>query len=143
MAKKQVPKLKIEFYSETSNLHYLAIVEHKREQYLCIINNITEDEIGAYVLDFIEQEKISLPNFLSLVNNWFYSSSSDKPLSIEIAKMGLTRTFSPIFRTFDKSYVSRIIGNAFSYKEGSTSRVKRRRVIPIPEGIEITIKKPV
>lgn len=141
MAKKHVPKLKIEFISETSNLHYLAIIEHKREQYLCIINNITEDEIGAYVLDYIEQEKLSLPNFLSLVNTWFYSSSCDKPLSIEIAKMGLTRAFSPIFRTFDKSYVSRIIGNAFSYKEANSSKVKRRRVIPLPEGIEITFKK--
>lgn len=141
MAKKAVPKLKLEFLSESGNLHYLALVEHKREQYLCVINNITDDEIGAYVLDYIEQENISLPQFLSIVNTWFYSTSCDKPLSIQIAKMGLTSVFSPIFRTFDKSYVSRIIGNAFSYKEGSTSRVKRRIVIPIPEGIEITIKK--
>ena len=141
MAKKQVPKLKIEFLSENSNLHYLALVEHKREQYLCVINNITEDEIGAYVLDYIDQENISLPDFLSIVNNWFYSVSCDKPLSIEIAKMGLTSVFSPIFRTFDKSYVSRIIGNAFSYKEANSSRVKRRRVIAIPEGIAITLKK--
>lgn len=141
MTKKRIPALKLELVNERGNLLYLSLLEYKRENYLCIIDNMTSSEIGAYVLDYAEQEDIPLQEFLSLVTKWFYGKSESRPLSVEIANYGLTERLTPIFRTFDTTYVTRIVGNAFAYNAMQKSKVRRRRVIPIPEGIEIKLRR--
>ena len=141
MAKKKVPELKVELVRDRGNLLFLALLEYKREEYLCVIDNITPNEIGAYVLDYAEQENIPLSEFMSAVTRWFYRSSDKHPLSVELAQQGLTEALAPIYKTFDTTYVARIIGNAFSYESMSKNKVRRRRVIPIPEGIPIKLKK--
>jgi hypothetical protein len=141
MAKKKIPELKIEMVNSSANYKFISLLEYRREQYLCIIDNISETEIGAYVLDFAEQSNIFVPDFLTLVTNWFYSNSEKHPLSIELSTLGLTQTFSPIYKTFEALYVSRIIGHAFSYSKMNTSKVRRRRVISPQEHEEIKFKK--
>ena len=141
MAKKKIPELKIELLNDRGNYLYMSLVEYKREQYLCIIDTIKTSEIGAYVLDYAEQENIDLQKFFQLVTYWFYSKSDEHPLSVEFARHGLTTWVSPIHKTFDTTYVSRIVGHAFFYKNLDKSKVRRRRIVPIPEGIEIRLKK--
>lgn len=142
MAKKKIPELKIELVNDQANLLFLSLLEYKRETYLCIIDNITPTEIGAYVLDYAEQEGIPVGQLLSRVIEWFYARSEKHPLSVEISRLGLTEKMAPIYKTFDATYVSRIVGQSFSYDSMLKSKVKRRRVIPIPEGIAIKLKKP-
>ena len=141
MAKKRTPELKVEFINDGKAHHFISLLEYKRENYLCIIDFISPTEIGAYVLDYAEQEEIPVADFLRLVTQWFYGKSDSHPLSIELARHGLTSAFAPIYRTFDATYVSRIVGQSFSYEGMQTSKVKRRRVIPVPEGIEIRFRK--
>ena len=143
MAKKKIPDLKIEAVHGAVNLHFLCMLEYKRENYLCIIDNITPAAIGAYVLDYAEQENVPLDKMLSLATKWFYAKSDKHPLSVEVASQGLTEQLAPIYRTFDTTYVARIVGNAFTYEGMNKSRVRRRRVVPIPEGVAIRLKKPV
>lgn len=141
MAKKKVPELKLELINDRGNLIYLSLIEYKRECYLCVIDNITDEGINAFVLDYAEQENVKIATFLSIVTEWFYKSSDKYPLSVEFAKKNLTEQIAPIYKTFDSAYVSRIIGHAFSYVRLQENKVKRRRVIPIPEGIPIKLKK--
>lgn len=141
MAKKRIPELKIETVNGRGNLLYISLIEYKRETYMCIIDNIKEAEIGAYVLDYADQENVDLKSFLSAVTRWFYGRSDNHPLSVELAKAGLTEWAAPLYRTFDTAYVARIVGQGFSYDAMDKSKVRRRRVVPVPEGIEIKIKK--
>lgn len=140
--KKRIPELKIECVNGTGHLLYLSLIEYKREDYLCIVDNIRSSEIDAYVLDYADQEKIDVKNFLQVATQWFYSKSDVHPLSVEFARHGLTQWTAPIYRTFDSTYVSRIVGHGFTYDVMSKSKVRRRRVVPLPEGIEIVLKKP-
>ena len=140
MAKKRIPALKIEQVNEIANLHFMCLLEYKRENYLCIIDNITPTEIGAYVLDYAEQEDVPVAGFLSVATQWFYGKSESHPLSVELARQGLTEKLAPIFKTFDTTYVARIVGHAFSYEGMNKSKVRRRRVVAIPEGVEIRFK---
>jgi hypothetical protein len=142
LTKKKQPELKVEQVSSGANLHFMALVEYKRETYLAIIDNVTPTEIGAYVLDYAEQENVPVPEFLRIVMHWFYSKSDAHPLSVELARQGLTAQVAPIYRSFDTTYVSRIIGQAFIYEAMSKTKVRRRRVVPIPAGVEIRLKKP-
>ena len=141
MAKKRVPDLKLEHIEGLGNVLFLSLVEYKREQYLCVVDSIKPAELSVYVLDYAEQQDIDLKKFLSFTTHWFYSNSENFPLSIQLARSGLTEWASPMFRTFDTTYVSRIIGQAFYITPIQKTKVKRRRVIPIPEGIEIKFKK--
>ena len=142
MAKKRIPELKIELISERGNYIFLSLLEYKRETYLCVIDQITSTEIGAYVLDFAEQENVPVQEFLSVVTQWFYGKSDAHPLSVEIARQGLTERCAPIYRSFDTTYVARIVGQAFAYDGMNKSKVRRRRVVPIPEGVAIRLKRP-
>lgn len=141
MVKKKQPPLIIEDVRGRGNILYLSLIEFRREQYLTIIDNITDTEINAFVLDYAKQEQIDLKQFLSIVNIWFYKSNGKYPLSIELARAGWTQKAAPIYRTFDVSYISRVIGNPFSFDLQKKAKVKRRRVIPIKSGIELQLKK--
>lgn len=139
MPKKKIPDLQFEIIQQPSNLLYLTVIEYKRENFLTVVDNITEDEVIAFVLDVAEQEGITLQQFLSIANRWYYSDSKNHPLSIEFAKHGLTPTVAPMIKSFDLNCVSRIIGYPFVYKL-LMKRVKRRRVVQIPDTIEIRLK---
>lgn len=141
VAKKRIPELKVETLAHKANFIYLSLLEYKRETYLCIIDNVTPSEIGAYVLDYAEQEEIPVTQFLSIATKWFYGKSEKHPLSVEVAKWGLTEKLSKIYRTFDATYVSRIVGQSFAYDNMQKNKVKRRRVVPVQEGVEIVLKK--
>jgi hypothetical protein len=141
VSKKRIPELKIELVNGRGALLYLSLIEYKRENYICVIDNIRQSEIDAYVLDYADQSNIDLKNFLQVVTLWFYAKSDTHPLSVEIAKHGLTEWAAPIYRTFDSTYVSRIVGHGFSFDAMTKSKVKRRRVVPLPEGIEVVLKK--
>ncbi len=140
MAKKKIPNLIIEQITDKANLYYLSLIEYKRENYLVVIDNITSDEISAFVLDYISQEKIDMRHFLSVVNHWFYKSANKHPLSFEIAKLGLTSKLSSLYKTFDINFVSRVVGHPFSFNLESKTKVKRRKAIPIPSSVEIRFK---
>ena len=140
MTKKKIPDLIFEELRDSSNLYYLSLIEYKRENYLSIIDNMTENEITAYVLDFAQQENMDIKQIFSISNQWFYSNSNRYPISFEFAKLGINKKLSPIYRKFDINYISRIIGHSFCYNTEST-KVKRKRAIPINESIEIKFKK--
>lgn len=140
MAKKKIPALKIEHVSDRGNLLYLSVIEFKRETYLCVIDTIKPTEITAYVLDYAEQENIDVAALLSFITHWFYAKSDRVPLSVAFARAGLTEWVMPIFRSFDTTYVSRVIGQPFGLSRERV-RVRRRRVTPIQEGIEIRLKR--
>lgn len=140
MTKKIEPKLHIENLDGIGVSHYVSLLEYKKMPYLCIIDSITENEINAYVLDLIEQYDIPLDKFFSAVTWWFYDSSQRHSISIEFSKRGISEALYPIYKTFEISYISRIVGNAF-IKQDHPQKIKRRKVVPIPEGVEIIFKK--
>ena len=82
-----------------------------------------------------------MQNFLSVVNQWFYKSAHKHPLSFEIAKLGLTAQLSPLYKSFDINYVSRVIGHPFSFNMEPKTKVKRRKAVPVPNTVEIRFKK--
>lgn len=137
MAKNRAPNLCVE---DTGEASYVSLIEYKRENYLCVIDTISPDEITAYVLDNAEAENIPIQHFLNVANIWFYGSSEKHPLSVELAAKGLTDVLSPIYKTFDTSFVSRIVGTTFEHGAAET-KIKRRRAIPVVEGTPVKLKK--
>lgn len=141
MAKKKIPSLIVEFASDSGNLYYLSVIEYRRQNYLAIIDNITSEEIGAYVLDFAQQEKLDLQTLMSVITYWFYRGSHQYPLSFEFSRLGITPAANRIYKTFELAHVTRLIGYDFRYDFESPPKVRRRRVSLIPAGTEVRLKR--
>jgi hypothetical protein len=140
MSKKKIPVLIVERVNCRENFIFLSLLEYKKENYLCLIDNIDDTSISAYVFDHAEQNNLPMGSLLSLAVNWFYSKSEQYPVSVEFARHGMTELVAPIYKTFDLANVSRIVGHSFSFKQEKT-KVKRKRITPLQEGIPIILRR--
>lgn len=141
MSKKKIPTLIVERASDSGNLFLLSVLEYRRENYLVVIDNITEEEVTAYVLDYAQQERIDLKELMSVIIKWFYSRSIDHPLSFEFSRLGISEVTNRIHKSFDLAHVTRLIGNDFRFDLFSPPKIRRRRVQLIPAGTEVRLKR--
>lgn len=136
MSKRKIPSLIVEHVSDAGNLHLLSMLEHRRDKYLVVVDNIDEETITAYVLDYAQQEGIDLPTFIDIAEKWL-ARGEPFPLSFELSKLGLTSVTRRIYKTFDLAYVTRLVGRGFSFDLSTPARVRRRRAARVPAGVEI------
>lgn len=141
MSKRKIPSLIIEHVSDRGNLYMLSMLEHRRDKYLVIVDNIDEDNITAYVLDHAQQEGIDLKTFIELAEEWLKKSNGGEyPLSFELSRLGLTEATRRIYKTFSLAYVTRLVGKAFVRDLTTPIRIRRRRANAVPSGVEIRPK---
>lgn len=147
MSKRKIPTLIIENVSDEGNLNMLSLLEHqayhRRERYLVVVDNIDDEQITAYVLDFAQQEGVDLITFIKIAEEWLKQSEGKYPLSFELSRLGLTSAAKRIYKTFDLAYVTRLVGRSFSFDLTTPVRVRRRRASRVPAGIEIRPKSSV
>lgn len=119
------------------------MLEHRRDRYLVIVDNISDDIITAYVLDYAQQEGVDLITFINIAEEWLGRSEGGYPLSFELSRLGLTGAARRIYKTFDLAYVTRLVGRSFSYDLTTPVRVRRRRASRVPAGVEVRPKSTV
>jgi len=141
MPKKRIPDLAVERAEDTGNYFFLSVLEYRRVNYLVVVDNISEDEVGAYVLDYAQQEGMDLKQLMSLITLWFYRGSDEYPLSFEFSRLGVANRTNRIYKTFELAHVTRLIGRDFVFDLLGTPKVRRRRVSRIPAGVEIKLKR--
>lgn len=140
MTKKKLPKLIIENVKDDSNLNILSMIEHKQESYLVIVDIITPDSVGAYVLDYALQEGLNLQVFMDYAQRWLKTSQGSYPLSFELSRLGVTPITKNIYKTFEIPFITRLVGTVHENKFDAAPKIKRRRVINISPKIEIRPK---
>jgi hypothetical protein len=140
VSKRKIPTLIIEHVSDRGNLHLLSLLEHRRERYLVIVDNVSSETITAYVLDYAQQEGVDLRTFIELAETWLKTTEGTYPLSFELSRLGLTSAARRIYKTFDLAYVTRLVGRSFAFDLTTPVRVRRRRASRVPAGVEIRPK---
>lgn len=141
MAKKKIPNLVVERAEDQGNYFFLSVLEFRRENYLVIVDNISEDTLGAYVLDYAQQEGLDLKQLISIITTWFYRASYRYPLSFEFSRLGIAQQTNRIYKNFELAHVTRLIGNDFKFDLEAAPKIRRRRVNMLPAGVEIKLKK--
>ena len=137
----KAPPLVFEELQDELNYIFLTLIEFKRIKYLTIVENVIDDEIHAYVLDLLPAEEVDPNWFMSVATRWFYSASERYPLSFEFAKLGQGEVIKKAIRTFNINSTSRVIGKLFKFNVNAKPKVRRRKVLTIPERIEIKLKR--
>jgi hypothetical protein len=141
MAKRKIPGLIIERAEDQGNYYFLSVLEYRRENYLVIVDNITDEEVGAYVLDYAQQEGMNLRDVMTIATQWFYRASYKYPLSFEFSRLGIAQRTNRIYKTFELAHVTRLIGKDYKFELQAPPKVRRRRVNRIPAGVEIKLKR--
>lgn len=141
VSKKKIPPLIIDNIEEQTNLHLLSVVEYRRNEYTCVIDNITPSELRVYVLDKWHPGALTPEELLSEAIYWYYDTSHKNQFSVFLASKGLAMHATPMYRAFDINGVSRVVGKAFHYTDLVKTKIKRRRLIPIQEGTPVVFKK--
>jgi hypothetical protein len=143
VAKRKIPGLIIERAEDQGNYHTLAVLEYRRENYLVVVDNITDEEVGAYVLDYAQQEGMNMRDLMTVIIHWFYRGSHSYPLSFEFSRLGIASRTTRIYKSFELAHVTRLIGKDYKFDLSTPPKVKRRRVNKIPAGIEVKLKRSV
>ena len=138
----KTPPIVFEDLADSSNLIFLTLIEFKKVRYLTVIENVVDDEIQAYVLDTLNAEGIDQEWFMSVAIRWFYASSHRYPLSFEFAKLGKGDVVKKALKIFNINSTSRVIGKLFTYQLNAKPKVRRRKVITMPETFEVKFKSP-
>ena len=128
MAKKSIPPLYVEPISNPSNFFFLSVLQYKKETYLVVIDNITEEHVTAYVVERAKQENVDVYLLLEIISEWYEESSERYPISIEFSKRGITSVTNKLLKKFELNHVIRVIGRDFKFDLTSPPKIRRRRV---------------
>lgn len=107
---------------------FITLIGYNDENVLCIVDNVHNKQICAYVLDLCAPSGVSEQQVLSIAEDWFFNNrNKTHPLSVEFARLGLATTVTPVLRCFPIEFVTRVIGPLPKYPMSGTLRVRRKR----------------
>jgi hypothetical protein len=117
---------------------FITLIKYNDQNYLTIVDNINDDQVIAYVLDFCQHAKIDEEKIIKIANHWYEHNRHLYPISIEFFKNDVARDMSKIIRCFSIDFIVRVIGPIYKYDMQGPVKVKRRKKKSIPKGIEFT-----
>jgi hypothetical protein len=137
---KSIP-LVVETYPDDYNgYEFITLIRYNDKNYLNIVDNVINNTIISYVLDYCQPAQISEEFIIDIAHEWFLTNKDKHPISIEFSKRGIVLETSKILRCFPIDYVARVIGPLPNYKMGGAYKVRKRKKKPIPIGVEIIEK---
>lgn len=118
------------------------IMTFNNDSYICIIDNVINGEVVAYVLDLFpkvyDQNVSELEvSIIKQAEYWFNNKKHLHPFSVELSIQGQSNTFSKILKRFPIENITRAIGPLPSYNMGAPIRIKKRKKKKLSPGIKI------
>ncbi len=120
---------------------FITLIQFNDENFLVVVDNLYNDQIIAYVLDYCGPANVDEEKLISIVNGWHETSRSKYPVSIQFSRLGIAEEMSKIRRLFPVDFVSRVIGPLPEFNMGGPSKIKKRKKKSIPKGIEFIDKR--
>jgi hypothetical protein len=122
----QHPVLVENYPAEYSGFPFLTLIEYADERYLTIVDIVTAGTISAYVLDMCKSEGLDDVLIVSLIHsNW--EQYKDKPISVLFGALSISKKMARVYRTFQMTDITRVIGRMPVVDITSARTVKRRR----------------
>jgi hypothetical protein len=111
---------------------FITLIQYQDQTLLAIVDNMDDEKIMAYVLDFCGPEGVDEQQMITIAINWFQNHRDQYPISIEFAKHNMLGETSKLFRILNINYVTRYIGPANVFTINQCQTVKRRKRKPLP-----------
>lgn len=145
MAKKRargnpVPLIVEDHPSDYEGYPFITLIQYRDEHVLTLIDNAEQKTIKAYVLDLCGPEGVDEQRIVDVASEWYHNNSDRFPISFEFSRRQMTEEVSPIYRTFNIEFVTRVIGPLPRFEMSEVQSVKRRKRKSVPEGMEVTYR---
>lgn len=132
-----LPLLIEEHPNSYSGFPFLTFIQFRTEHVLAIVDNVYENQIQCYVLDYCGPEGVDDIKLMELADHWFYNERDKFPISISLSKQLQDKKFNAVHRTYNAEYITRIVGPLFSYPIDEVRVTKRRKRKPIPKSYKV------
>lgn len=116
---------------------FITLIQYRKAHVLSIVDNSDDQSIKLYVLDLCGPEQVKEEKVIEIATQWYETSRTQHPLSVEFSRQGVTSETGKIYRTFNTEFVTRVIGPLPRFEMSEVIRVKRRKRKPIQPSIEI------
>lgn len=120
-----------------SGFPFLTFIQFRTEHVLAVVDNVHDNQIQCYVLDYCGPEGIDEMKFMEVVDNWHKNERDLYPLSIALSRAHLETHFNKIHRTYHLEFITRIVGPLYTYPIDEVKVTRRRRRKPIPASIKV------
>lgn len=116
---------------------FLTFIQFRTEHVLAIVDNVHDNQIQCYVLDYCGPENVSEVDLMELADRWFHHEREKYPISIAISKQNLEKTFNLVHRTYNVEFITRIVGPLFIYPIDEVRVTRRRKRKPVPQSMKV------
>lgn len=115
---------------------FITLIKYRQKVLLTVIDNISDDSIKAFIIDYCGSEDVNEEEFIEAVREW-HETNKDVPVSINFSQRGIMYKFSKLYRTMNVEYVTRVIGPICKFNMNTTLSVRRKRRKQIQPSIQI------
>lgn len=137
----QVPLIIEPHPDNYTGYRFLTLIKYNKQKMLTVIDEITDKELHAYVLDFCGPENVDEQIILTAAENAFDEATKRNiPMSVLISRAGLTPILAPIHRTFNLDFITRVIGPVPKMEVEGKPSIRRRKRKDIPDYIEVVYR---
>lgn len=116
---------------------FLTFVQFRTQHVLAVIDNVHDNQIQCYVLDFCGPEGVDEVAFVEAVDNWYHNERDLYPLSISLSRQNLETNFNKIHRTYNLEFITRVVGPLYTFPIDEVKVTRRRKRKPIPPSIKV------
>lgn len=134
------PLIVEEHPKDYNGYEFITLIKYNDQNYLTIVDNITNNQVVAYVLDFCQSMNVDEEKIIKVANHWYENHRTEYPISIEFFKHGIAKDMSKLIRCFSTDFIVRVIGPIYQYNMKGPIKIKRRKKKSIPKNLEFTDK---
>jgi len=102
--KQDVPLIIEEHPDDYNGYPFITLIQYRQEHILTIVDNATEKEIRAFVLDMCSPAGIDEELIITVANEWYLKNKTRFPLSFEFSRRNISHLISPIFKKYPTNH---------------------------------------
>jgi len=105
---------------------FITLIRYNHINHLVIVDDQDSKKAKVYVLDFCGPERIDEQKILAVATQW-YEEGANHPISVEFSRREMTRELSPIYRTFNKNFIMRVIGPFPDHEMRAIQSIRKKK----------------
>lgn len=138
--KNSVPLIVEDHPDDYNGYPFITLVQYRNHHVLAIVDDADDRNIRQYVLDLCGPSGVDEERVIDIATNWWERRRNQYPISFEFSRLGLTNHMSPIYKTYNIEYVTRVIGPLPRFDLTEVNSIRRRKRKPVPNGVRVVGK---
>lgn len=116
---------------------FITLIQQHTSHVLAIVDDVDDKRLRAFVLDLCGPSGVNEEQVIHVAAEWYDNSKDRYPLSIEFSKREMAEAMSPLLKSYNIDFITRVIGPMPRFTMHTNASIRRRRRKSVPEGVKI------